>query len=272
MKNAKSLIIAFTLVAITSVAAAEQKVANGKVWDSGSFGIFVNGKRVGTEKFEIEQKSGSSLTVSEFKLQSGNFKANQKAEMELEPNGNLKSYTWQETVPQKEESTVDVKNQLLVEHVTPADRKEVDIPHFLSPSTIILDDNFFSQREVLLWHYLATCSRKPGELVCKPASFAVLIPQQHASLDAAMRLLGQEKMELNGVEQQLTKVELDMRSPQQIFWLNEKSKNPDTKWILWMDEHYRIVKFTVPGSNVEILRDLGHADISMGSLQSAPQK
>jgi hypothetical protein len=264
-------VVAITLILAASLAAVDQKAQNGKVWDSGSFGIFVNGKRVGTEKFEIQQKSGSSLTVSEFSLQSGKFKADQKAEMELEPNGDLKSYDWQETVPQKEESTVDVKDQLLVEHVTPADHKEVDIPHFLSPSTIILDDNFFSQREVLLWHYLATCSRTPGELACKPKTFAVLIPQQHASLDAVMRLLGQEKVEQNGVEQQLTKVELDMRSPQQIFWLNEKTKNPDTKWILWMDEHYRIVKFTVPGSNVEVLRDLGRNDVSMGSLQ-APQK
>jgi hypothetical protein len=270
MKEAKFLFIALTLVMAT-LGLAEQQPANGKVWDAGSFGIFVNGKRVGTEKFEIQQKSGSSLTVSEFSLQSGKFKADQKAEMELAPNGDLKSYDWQETVPQKEESKVDVKDQLLVEHVTPPDQKEVDIPHFLSPSTVILDDNFFSQREVLLWHYLATCSRKPGELACKPKTFAVLIPQQHASLDAAMRLLGQEKLELNGVEQQLTKIELDMRSPQQIFWLNEKSKNPDTRWILWMDEHYRIVKFAVPGSNVEVLRDLGSNNVSMGSLQ-APQK
>jgi hypothetical protein len=86
-----------------------------------------------------------------------------------------------------------------------------------------------------------------------------------------MRLVGQEKADQNGVEQELTKVELDMRSPQQIFWLNEKTKNSDTRWILWMDEHYKIVKFTVPGSNVEVLRDLGRNEVSMGSSQ-APQK
>jgi len=267
MKEVKIFFIALTLMMVTSLA-AEQKPANGKVWDAGSFGIFVNGKRVGTEKFEIQQKASSSLTVSEFNLQSGKFKADQKAEMELAPNGDLKFYDWQETVPQKEESKVEVKDQLLVEHVTPADQKEVDIPHFLSPSTVILDDNFFSQREVLLWHYLATCSRKPGEFVCKPKTFPVLIPQQHTSLDATMRLVGEEKADQNGVEQELTKVELDMRSPQQIFWLNEKTKNPDTRWILWMDEHYRIVKFAVPGSNVEVLRDLGNKDVSMGSLQA----
>jgi hypothetical protein len=271
MKRVQIAFIALVSLMASSVVAMEQKPAHGNVWDAGSFGIFLNGKRVGTERFEIQQKSSSSLTVSEFDLQSGKFKADQKAEMELQPNGDLKSYDWQETVPQKEESKVDVKDQLLVEHVIPAGQKEVDIPHFLSSSTVILDDNFFSQREVLLWHYLATCSRKPAELACKPKTFAVLIPQQHTSLNATMRLLGEEKVEQNGLEQELTKVELDMRSPQQIFWLNEKTKDPDTRWILWADEHYRIIKFTVPGTNIQVLRDPGTNDVSMGSLQ-APQK
>jgi hypothetical protein len=39
-----------------------------------------------------------------------------------------------------------------------------------------------------------------------------------------------------------------------------------------MDEHYKIVKLTVPGSNVEVLRDFGHQDVSMGAaLETAPQ-
>ena len=78
MKDIKILLIALTLIATTSVAAIERKPANDKVWDSGSFGIYLNGKRVGTEKFEIQQKSGSSFTVSEFNLQTGTFKADQK--------------------------------------------------------------------------------------------------------------------------------------------------------------------------------------------------
>jgi hypothetical protein len=205
-------------------------------------------------------------------MQRGKVKADQTAEMELTPSGNLLSYTWQALRPKKEETRVDFKNQLLVEHVMPDDQKEVDIKHFLPASTVILDDNFFSQREVLLWHYLAMCSRNGGDLACKPATFAVLIPQQHISLDAAMRLLGQEKAAVKGFEQEFMKVELDMRAPQQVFWMNEKPNSADMKWILWVDQSYKIVKITVPGTNVQVLRDGQPSPVSVGELNVTPQK
>ena len=47
----------------------------------GSFGIFVNGKRVGTEKFKIQQRGDPSVTTSELKMQQGAYKASQKSEM-----------------------------------------------------------------------------------------------------------------------------------------------------------------------------------------------
>lgn len=275
MKPVRLAVLLFSVLAITSVFAKghpEQQADSGKVWDSGSFGVFINGQRVATEKFEIEQKEGSSLTISEFKMQRGKVKADQKAEMELGPSGNLLSYTWQATRPKKEETRVDIKDQLIVEHVTPDDQKEVDIKHFLPASTVILDNNFFSQREVLLWHYLAMCSRKSGDLECRPATFAVLIPQQHVSLDATMRLLGQEKAAIGGVEQEFIKVELDMRTPQQVFWMNQKASNNDMKWILWLDEHYKIVKITVPGNNVQVLRDAHPSPVSVGALNPTAQK
>jgi len=275
MKPVSIAVLVFSVLAITSVFAKgnpEQRANSGKVWDSGSFGVFVNGRRVATEKFEIEQKESSSLTVSEFKTQRGKVNAEQKAEMELAPSGNLLSYVWQATSPQKQETRVDFKDQLLVEHVMPDDQKEVDIKHFLPASTVILDDNFFSQREVLLWHYLATCSRHSGDLACKPATFAVLIPQQHVSQDATMHLLGQEKSGFSGVEQELIKVELDMRDPQQVFWMNEKPGKADMKWILWVDEHYKLVKITVPGTSIQVLRDGQPSPVSVGALNATPRK
>lgn len=275
MKPVRIAVLVFSVLATTSVFAKghpEQRADSGKVWDSGSFGVFVSGRRVATEKFEIEQKAGNSVTLSEFQLHRGNVKADQKADMELTPSGNLISYTWQASRPKKEETRVDFKDQLLVEHIIPDDQKEVDIKHFLPASTVILDDNFFSQREVLLWHYLATCSRTGGDLACRPATFAVLIPQQHVSLDATMRLLGQEKPVVKGVEQQMMKVELDMRAPQQVFWMNEKPGNADMKWILWLDEQYKVVKITVPGTNIQVLRDGQRSAVAVGALNATPQK
>ena len=275
MKPVRIAVLVFSVLATTSVFAKghpQQPADSGKIWDSGSFGVFVNGRRVATEKFEIQQKEGSSVTVSQFKMQRGKVKADQTAEMELTPSGNLLTYTWHALRQKKEETRVDFKNQLLVEHVMPDDQKELDIKHFLPASTVILDDNFFSQREVLLWHYLAMCSRNGGDLACKPATFAVLIPQQHISLDAEMRLLGQEKAAVKGVEQEFMKVELDMRAPQQVFWMNEKPNSADMKWILWVDQSYKIVKITVPGTNVQVLRDGQPSPLSVGELNVTPQK
>lgn len=274
MKPVRIAVLLFSVLASASVFAKgrPEQADSGKVWDSGSFGVFVNGQRVATEKFEIEQKADSSVTESEFKMERGKVKAEQTAEMELAPSGNLLSYTWEATRPKKEETKVDFKNQLLVEHVTAGDQKEVDIKHFLPASTVILDDNFFSQREVLVWHYLATCSRNGGDLACKPATFAVLIPQQHVSLDATMHLLGQEKADVKGVEQKFIKAELDMHAPQQVFWMKEKPGKSDMKWILWLNDHYKIVKITVPGTNVQVLRDGQPSPVSVGALKATPGK
>lgn len=250
----------------------EQKAADDKVWDSGSFGIFVNGKRVGTEKFKIQQRGDSSVTTSELKMQQGTYKASQKAEMDLARNGDLQSYTWESSQPKKEECKVDTKDQLLIEHITPADQKPLDIQHLLPASTAILDDNFFSQREVLLWHYLAACSRVSNQLACKPASIPVLIPQQHLSVDATLQLLGHEEISSNGVVRQVNKVELTLHNPQQVVWMNDKSKDSELRWVLWVDANYRIVKITVNNSNVEIVRDAGNSPVSVGALSTAPGK
>jgi hypothetical protein len=276
MKAAAIFSIALGLVLLPSSLLAakqkEQKAADGKVWDSGSFGIFVNGKRVGTEKFKIQQHGDSSVTTSELKMQQGAYKASQKSEMELARNGDLQSYTWESSQPKKEQCRVDTKDQLLIEHITPADQKPLDIQHLLPASTAVLDDNFFSQREVLLWHYLAACSRVSNQLACKPATIPVLIPQQHVSVDATLQLLGHGQGSPSGAEQQLNKVELTLHTPQQVVWMNDKSKDSELRWVLWVDENYRIVKITVSNSNVEILRDAGNSPVSIGALSTAPGK
>jgi len=274
-KTAISAVVLGVALLSSSLLAAkqkEQKAADGKVWDSGSFGIFVNGKRVGTEKFKIQQHGDSSVTTSELKMQQGTYKASQKSEMDLARNGDLQSYTWESSQPKKEECKVDTKDQLLVEHITPADQKPLDIQHLLPASTAILDDNFFSQREVLLWHYLSACSRTANQLACKPATLPVLIPQQHISVDATLKLLAPEKVSANGIEQEMNKVELALHSPQQVVWMNDKGKDSELRWVLWVDENYRIVKITVNNSNVEIVRDGGSSPVSVGALATAPRK
>jgi hypothetical protein len=244
MKAVKIILLAMALLA--TVFASDQKdkkSGNGKVWDSGSFGIFVNGKRVGTEKFSIEQR-GPDLSVanSEITVDDGRSKVVQTSEMHVTPKGELISYVWKGISPQKEQSTVEAKDQLLVEHVVPADQKKMDVPYVLPTSTVILDDNFFSQRELLVWRYLATgCVVKPNEgRMCAPSHFGVLVPHQHLSASATMELTGREKTTVKGQEQELNKFKID---------------SDGVVWNLWVTDDYRVLKMTIPSGNVEVVRD-----------------
>jgi hypothetical protein len=237
--------------------------SSSHVADSGSFGIYVNGKRVGTEKFNITETVDNasrpefSTATSEIKFDDGRFKADQTAEMQISAKGELRSYTWRATVPQKEEASVEPKDQLLVEHIVPADQKKVDVQHMLPLSTVILDDNFFSQREVLLWWYLASgCKRQNNDLMCGTGRFVILVPRQHASGNATLELVGQDKVMVKGAERELNKVKLETNGPQSLTWMNDPSRESDsTQWVLWVDDQYKVIKMTVAGSNVEVVRD-----------------
>jgi hypothetical protein len=260
------LVTSVGLTAADKSAAADKskdkEKAGSKVADSGSFGIFLNGKRVGTETFNItetvngERRPDYSTATSEIKFDDGRFKATQTAEMQVSAKGELRSYIWRSTVPQKEESSVELKDQLLVEHILPADQKKVDVPHMLPAATVILDDNFFSQREVLLWWYLATgCRRQDNALLCGTGKFVILVPRQHVSGNATMELLGQEKVTVKGSERELNKISLETNGPQSLTWLNDQGHEDSTQWVLWVDDQYKIIKMTVAGSNVEVVRD-----------------
>jgi hypothetical protein len=305
------------------------------VVDSGSFGIFVGGKRVGTETFNVEQMVDYSVIKAEIKVDDGQTKSVQSSEMQIKPNGDLRSYNWRSIQPQKEENTVEPGDQLLTEHIVPADQKKVDLPHILPPSTVILDDNFFSQREILLWRYLATGCKspqillesqangglvrnnsmvvaktrmahryaagdqvqvsasadpsfngtfhvisvpdnmhftyaqggpnsasgdgqvsRPGEaLVCAPGTFSFLVPRQHLAGNATIELLGQERTLFKGAMVELNKVTVKTGGPQGLTMMSGPKDMDTMQWLLWVDDHYKIMKMAVSGSNVEVVRD-----------------
>lgn len=240
-----AILLSGTVLAAASLWAADQKdkkPAASKVWDSGTFSIYMNGKRVGTEKFHIEQRADVNVATSEIKVDDGTNKAVQTAEMQITPKGELRSYVWRSTVPQKEESSVEPKDQLLVEHVVPADQKKIDVPHILPSNTIILDDNFFSQRELLVLRYLATgCVwKKEQGRICEPSHFGILVPHQHAAGEAVIALLGQEKIIVKGQSVDVNKLKLD---------------SDGVTWLLWVGDDFKVLKMSVPATNIEVVRD-----------------
>lgn len=235
------IFLSIVMLSLTVCAQQKGKKDSSKVVDAGSFGIFVNGKRIGTETFRIEDKGDFSVTNSQIKVDDGNQKAEQTSEMHVSPKGELRLYSWKAIGPPKEESVVEPKDEFLIQHVIPADLKKQDIPYILPLATAILDDNFFSHRELLVWRYLATGCRKNNEtLECTPSHFGVLVPRQHTAASVNMQLMGLEKVKIKGTEMELNRIKLDA---------------DDVQWILWVDEQYKVVKMSVPSGNVEVVRD-----------------
>jgi hypothetical protein len=250
-------LVLFALVAAGGLHAGDKDKTPAKlehkIVDSGSFGIFVDGKRIGTETFKIEQGPDVGIATAQLKVGA----AAQSAEMRVAPNGELRSYTWRSTQPEIETASVEPQNELLVEHLVFADQKKKDVRHMLSPTTAILDNNFFSQREVLLWRYLQTgCVWKEGQgRMCGPSSYAILVPQDHSSANATLTYMGVEKVTVNGAEKMLSKVSLQLGDPKQLVIMNGSSEADSGQWLLWVDDQYKILKITVVGSNFEVVRD-----------------
>jgi hypothetical protein len=216
------------------------KKESGKVVDAGTFGIFVNGKRIGTETFRIEDR-GTIITNSQIKVDDGNQKAEQTSEMQVTQKGELRLYSWKSLVPNKEESVVEPKDEFLIQHVMPSDSKKQDIPYILPLTTVVLDDNFFAHRQLLVYRYLQTgCQLRNEHLECSPSHFGVLVPRQHVAASANMELVGNEKTKVRSAELDLNKIKLDTDGVQ---------------WVLWVDDQYKVVKMSIPAGNVEVVRD-----------------
>jgi hypothetical protein len=97
--------------------------------DSGTFAVLINNKRVATETFSIRQNSSGSEVTSEFKSEGNGNSADQSSVLQLEPNGDLKKYSWKEITPGKAHFTVFPNNDFLMErYSTGPDEKDAEQP------------------------------------------------------------------------------------------------------------------------------------------------
>ncbi len=216
------------------------KKSDGQVIDSGTFGIYVNGKRVASEKFEITQSP--ELSVARAELKPDQAKNGQTAEMQLSSTGNLVRYEWNEK--DVGSAVVEPKDDFLVEHLKvlqPA--KSLERPFLLPTSTLIQDDFFFSHRQILLWRYLATqCHPAPNEKGCQlaPTQFGVIVPRQQTSAQITVQYGGPEKVQIKGSDMDLTRFEL---------------KVDGSEWKIWMDQAYKVQKISIEADHTEVYRD-----------------
>lgn len=256
MKRRSALTVAIAWFLLLSVAMAapgkdndkdknKDKQPESKTVDAGSFGVFMNGRRVATEKFSIQQDSRGSVAKSEFKTEEGVAQAAQSSELQLTTSGDLIKYEWKELSPGKAQAVIIPSDNLLVERSTanPQDKPE-EHPFLLPISTSVLDDYFFIHREILAWKYLATgCRSDNGHVACpqnQQVKFGVINPHQRSSLLVSVAFSGKDKATVHGVERELDHFIL-------------KSEAGD--WSIWLDDQFKLVRILVTSDNTEVVRD-----------------
>jgi hypothetical protein len=241
-------VIAMCMAAAAAPAPNEKERENkheGTEIDSGSFGVFQNNHRVGTEKFTIYQTSYGSLTHSEFKTENASTEAAQASELQLTSNGEIRRYEWKEISPGKAQSMVVPNSDFLTQKwkATPQE-KEQEQPYLLPVSTSILDDYFFVQRELLAWKFLGqSCKQDKGQLECplkQRSQFGTLNPHQHSPAPLSMEFLGREKISTKTGQQDLLKLEL---------------KTDASTWQLWLNDQFKVMRMVVVGENTQVDRD-----------------
>ena len=238
-----SLLVIFLSIASVCAYSKDKKPkkADAKVVDSGSFGLFVSGRRVATETFTIKQLEDMSVTTSDIKLEGGN--QSQHSELQLTPRGDLIRYDWKESGGQeKGETTVVPSDQVLTQKIKTED-KYSEQPYLMPSSTAILDDYFISQRELLLWRYLGSeCRPEPGKPGCSLSAgkFGFVVPRQRTSGMATISYIGKETVMLHGVAKELSKFSLS---------------SDFGDWFLYLDDNQKLVRALIQGEGTEVIRD-----------------
>jgi hypothetical protein len=237
------LALAVTLAAAPS--GKDDKAAAAQMVDSGSFGVFINGRRVATETFSIHQNSGGSSVVSEFKSEAGMDKADQTSDWQMAANSELRKYEWKEVSPGQSQAVVVPNQDFLIERYrNNPQEKELEKPFLIPASSSVLDDYFFVQREVLAWKYLATtCKQNKGALQCplkQPVPFGALNPHARSPVSVTLEFAGREKVSIRGANQELNRLDL---------------KSESQNWTLWMDDQFKLQRILIVGDNTEVVRD-----------------
>ncbi len=239
-----AVVVIAVAAAVPASLLAHKQESGGKTVDSGTFGIFINGKRVGSETFRIEQGKEKSVATAELKVEGSDQRATQTTQLELAANGDLLRYEWQSVSPEKSQVVVEPNNEFLVEHVMPGGKdKPMDIPFLVPHSTMVLDDNSFMQREILLWRYLAAACPTPSEKGCPmpKTDFGVLVPRQHMSMRVTLEYKGKEKVQIRGHEMELDHFDLRYED--------------GTSWALFIDQNYKLLRIVIDADKAEIVRD-----------------
>jgi hypothetical protein len=237
-----ALMVAACLLASLPLSAGKPKTPStpqAKVVDEGTFSVIVNGNRVATETFSIKQNAEGSISKSQLKVED---KPTQDCEMRMAASGNLIRYEWNDLRLTKGKNIVEPSNDFLVEHYATPEGKTGDQPFLMPASSIILEDAFFSHRELLLWRYFAASCGKGEGKGCEFAKtqYGVIIPRQRISSMVTIEYVGMDKVLMKSGLKELSKFKIVTEGPE---------------WFAWVDESFKLQKISVPEDGTEVTRD-----------------
>jgi hypothetical protein len=228
-----------------SLWAGETPAPAAQTVDSGTFIIYQGGKRVGVEKFSIQQTPEGSQISTELIMEAVAGGDHQSSLLEISTTGDIRRYEFKALGAQKVESVLAPKDDFLVQTITAGEGdKPIEQKYILPASTNVLDDFVFVQREVLVWRYLATaCQNSRAGLKCpqkQKTPMSVVVPHGRTSLQVGLEFAGREKAEVKGQVRELNRVDLSGDS---------------SDWQLWVDDDLKLVRMAVPAEGTEIVRE-----------------
>jgi hypothetical protein len=196
--------------------------------DKGRFRILVNGHQVGKEEFEIAESGGQWVARGSTDLESPQTGTHITGTLELRPDGSPIRYEW------STQGTKKASAAIVFEGVTATAELHMDnakpfTQQFTFPSSriVVLDNNLNYQYAVLARLY---DWNKKG-----PQSFSVLVPQELTPGTATVESLGKQDSGGKSLDELRVKTE-------------------DNEIDLYLDGA-RLVRISVPGANVEIVRE-----------------
>lgn len=248
MKFSRIVRVGFAGILLAPVMAAagdKDKKDAGQMVDSGTLGIYLNGKRIATETFSIQQNPNGSVITSDFKTEEGVDKAAQTSNLQLTPTGEIRKYEWKELIPGKAQAIVAPSNDYLMERISSGSSEKAEEQPFLLPaSTSILDDYVFIHRQVLVWRYLALACKQEKQGVQCPANqktqFGAMNPHQRTSLPLSVEFSGRDKVSIRGTEREMNKFIL---------------RSEGGEWTMWLDDQFKLQRILVASDNTEVVRD-----------------
>lgn len=231
--------VVLTLFITATLWASDQKAPS--VVDSGTFAVRVGGKRVATESFTMQQGANGNTVTSKLDFENGATKVHQQAELEIGADGALRKYTWQETQPGNAKITAEPQDKTFLmvrQKANDADTAKEALQPLDTHVTSIVDDNFYSHVQVLVWRYMAMSCTREG---CKYAEqkLPVFVPHQEMAQLFTLTYAGTDPIQAKNGSVQATRYRVMTEAGEMQVWM----------------DGFKMMKLTLPGNTVEVVRE-----------------